>query len=109
MAKKLVGGGVLQGVIDDSPNVINEMMNVNQKLIPVYPKIAMQAVFVNDQGKNLQHFMLESIVEACDSYVYASYRYIMDINGEESLDYHFNEFYTDFCKRCNEIKEKYEG
>lgn len=106
MSKKLVGG-TLGSVLDSYPEIINGMIKVHAKLVNIYPKMELQAMAVHEPKKNLQHFMLESVVEAQDSYVYVSSRFIMDLDEKVNLKDKFYEFHDHFTNQCENIKNNY--
>ena len=106
MSKKLVGG-TLGSVLASHAFVENGMIKVHSKLVGIYPKIELQAVAVHESNKNHNHFMLESVVETAESYVYVCSRYIMDLDGEKTLRKSIEDFIQLFNQQCELIKNNY--
>lgn len=112
MAKKLVSGGLFDSVLSDNPkvDVSGKFMNIGSRWISIYPNIDISSNSVYDGIQFNQHFMMESIVEAEDSFVYVNMRYIADIkNSDKSSITHLNDFNIQFSKVCDDVKIKYKG
>lgn len=80
-------------------------------VIPEYPLLRLKAEVAPENGFNgdIQHFMLESIVQTQDSniYVVCSQRYQMNITSSKNIMDHIAEFHKQFIEKCEEIKRNF--